>query len=335
MELRSYMNRVKSILKIILILMCTHTSSSQPCGDGKLDTRVAAALEGDLKPRGKAPGPEQVAIDREKFLKLFPQSDVSIIQITADSIPLQVYNPNHATGLPIIISYHEGGFILPIIPRFQFNFWQQAKYLGAIVVAVDYRVAPKHPFPSAVDDSYNTFKWILEHGQELGGDTSKIIVLGVSSGGNLAAVVCQKAKREGLAKKIKLQVLTCPLLDNPENYTEYPSYHQNDSGYFLTDDVLLHIAQVYASEKNYKNTDYAPMLTANLSGLPPAVIITAEFDPLRDQGRVYADRLRNAGVQVWHKCFPGQIHALLGLPNDALELKERNTLILHAMSEIN
>ena len=175
---------------------------------------------------------------------------------------------------------------------------------------------------------------MLQHANELGGDTSKIVILGVSCGGNLAAVVCQKAKREGLVKKIKLQVLNCPQLENPDNYAKYPSYQENGSGYFLTEEVLLYSAQQYASKKNYNNPDFAPILTKDLGGLPPTVIITAEFDPLRDEGAAYADYLQKAGVKVWYKCFPGQIHVLAGLPPDAEELKERNNFIIAAMSQL-
>ena len=216
----------------------------------------------------------------------------------------------------------------------QFGLWQQAKNLGAVVIAVDYRIPPEYPFPSAVDDSYNAFKWVLQHGTELGGDTSKIIVIGTSAGGNLAAVVCQKASRDGLVKKIKLQVLHYPQLDNPENYAKYPSHQKYASGYFLTNEFLLYSAETYASNKNYNNPDYAPILTEDLSGLPTTVIITAEFDPLRDEAKVYSDLLQKAGVKVWYKCFPGQIHGLLGLPPNAPEVKEQDNFTLAAMSQL-
>ena len=263
----------------------------------------------------------------------YPRDDVKRITITADSIPVLIFNATHATNLPIIINYHGGGFIAPLIPALEFSLWQDAKTYDAIVFAVDYRVAPEHKFPAAVNDSYNAFKWIVAHGAEFGGDTSRIVLMGGSAGANLAAVVTQKAKQEGIVKKIKLQVLnSLPADMSAQRMESSASYRENASGYFLTK------ASCYFSVENYapgveNNPELSPMLTEDLSGLPPAVIITAEFDPLRDDGIMYAAKLRKYGVKVWDKCFAGQIHLLLGLPPNAKEIKEYETMVKDAMKE--
>ena len=325
-------------MKRSLIWLCVFSLSSvlaeaQTCQTGKLDPRVATALR-DLLP--DLPSSLTTSVEQIRNVQMkapaFPKADVHYLNIGADSIPIQIYNPAHTAGLPIIISYHPGGFVTPILPFMEYEFWRQAKTYNAIVVAVDYRVAPEHKFPAAVNDAYNTFKWVANYGHRYGGDTSRIMVLGLSAGGNLAAVVCQKAKKEGLANRIKLQVLNCPSTDNPQNFASYPSYQQYATGYFQTKAFCQYSIHAYAPEADSRDPEVAPIQSQSVSGLPPALIITAEFDPLRDEGHAYAERLRKAGVPVRYNCFPGQIHCLVGLPPEADEYKELDRLLLDAMN---
>lgn len=215
----------------------------------------------------------------------------------------------------------------------EFSLWQDAKTYGAIVFAVDYRVAPEHKFPAAVNDSYHSFKWIAEHAAEFGGDTSRLVLMGHSAGANLVAVVAQKAKKEKLAHKIKLQVMNgLPADLRPQNMESAPSYQENATGYFQTKAACYFSVETYAPGE-YNHTEVSPILTEDLAGLPPAVIINAELDPLRDDGIAYAAKLRKYGVKVWDKCFAGQIHMLLGLPPAAEEIKEFETMVKNAMGE--
>ncbi len=318
------------MLSCLTIRVC-----AQRCETGKLDPRVSAVLKSVIK-NLQAPS-ATLSIEQIREVSIppvgsFPLSDVRNMKITEDSIPIQIYNPLHATELPIIISYHPGGFVTPILPFMEYEFWRQAKAYNAIVVAVDYRIAPENMYPAAVNDAYNAFKWVTRHGKELGGDTSRIVLLGVSAGGNLAAVVSQKAKKDGLARKIKLQILNCPSTDNPLNNAKYPSYHKYASGYFLTKEFCLYYIQAYAPGVSVNNPEVAPVNENDLSGLPPALVMTAEFDPLRDEGDAYAENLRKARVPVISKCFQGQIHCLVGLPPDAAELAELDELVVNAMN---
>ncbi len=310
---------------------------AQACGTRQLDPRVASFLKMigyedlTLEQLRKMP------IEQIKFpdlpLILYPKEDVKRIKITADSIPVLVFNPLHAQNLPIVINYHGGGFISPLVPGLEPSLWQEAKTYGAIVFAIDYRVAPEHKFPAAVNDSYNAFKWIAEHGSELGGDTSRIALMGNSAGANLVAVVVQKAKKEGISGKIRLQILNgLPVDCRPQHMETSVSYQQNAKGYFQTKAACFFAMETYAPGQ-YNNPEVSPVLTEDLKGLPPAVIINAEFDPLRDDGILYAAKLRRAGVKVWDKCFAGQIHCLIGLPPDAAELKEYATIVKTAMNE--
>ncbi|MBC3787676.1 alpha/beta hydrolase [Spirosoma utsteinense] len=325
----------RAFIGLAVFNFCSQLVQAQPCQTGKLDPRVAVALRTVL---ADLPSSLTTSVEQIRAIKMkapdFPKADVRYLTITADSIPLQVYNPAHATGLPIIISYHPGGFVTPILPFMAYEFWRQAKTYNALVFAVDYRVAPEHKYPAAVNDAYSAFKWVASNGHRYGGDTSRIVVLGLSAGGNLAAVVCQKAEKEGLARRIKLQILNCPSTDNPRNFAQHPSYQHYASGYFQTKAFCQYSIQAYAPDAALDNPEVAPLQSKRVSGLPPAVVITAEFDPLRDEGYAYAERLRNAGVPVRYHCFAGQIHCLVGLPADAHEHQEVDQLILTAMREV-
>jgi acetyl esterase len=263
----------------------------------------------------------------------YPEADIQRIKITADSISVLIFNPTHGKNLPILINYHGGGFFLPLLKGLEHSLWQDAITYSAVVFAVDYRVAPENKFPAAVNDSYNSFKWIAAHGSEFGGDTNRIALTGNSAGANLVAVITQKAKKEGISKKIKLQIMNgLPVDLRPQNMETSVSYQENAKGYWQTKAACYFALELYAPNQ-YNNPEASPILTEDLKGLPPAVIINAEFDPLRDDGILYAAKLRKNGVKVWDKCFAGQIHMLLGLPPNAEELKEYEEIVKNAMKE--
>jgi acetyl esterase len=330
----------RTFVRLCFVLLLTGSgfaAQGQSCETGKLDPRVAATLQTVLTdlPASGLNSVEQIRAVKMPTLD-FPASDVRHLKVSMDSIPLQIYTPSRTRGgpIPIIISFHPGGFVTPILPFMEYDFWRQAQMYQAVVFGVDYRVAPEHPYPAAVNDAYNAFRWISAHGHEYGGDTSKIIVLGLSAGGNLAAVVCQKAKKDGLAGKIKLQVMNCPSTDNARNHARYASHQRYTSGYFQTRQFSLFSIQMYAPQVDLSNPEVAPVQSPDVSGLPPAVLITAEFDPLRDEGYAYAQKLQKAGVKVWYRCFPGQIHCLVGLPLDSEPLKQVDQLVKNAMAQV-
>lgn len=326
------------VLGIVLNFNCQQLfAQAQSCGSRQLDPRVAAFLKMIRYEDLTIEQLRTIPIEQIKFPELplipYPKEDVQRIKITADSIPVLVFNPAHAQNLPIIINYHGGGFISPLVPGLEYSLWQDAKTYGAVVFAVDYRVAPENKFPAAVNDSYNAFKWIAEHGSEFGGDTNRIVLMGISAGANLVAVMSQKAKKEGISSKIKLQIMNgLPADMSPHNMETSVSYQENAKGYWQTKDACYFAVELYAPGQ-YNNPEVSPIITEDLKGLPPAVIINAEFDPLRDDGILYANKLRKNGVKVWDKCFARQIHMLLGLPPNAEEMKEFETMIKTAMRE--
>lgn len=315
----------------IVLLFDRQELFAQTCGTRQLDPRVASFL--------KMIGNQDLSIEQLRKMLIeqirfggpppipYPKEDVIRIKITADSIPVLIFNPSHTQNLPIVINYHGGGFILPLLKGLAYSLWQEAKSYGAIVFAVDYRVAPENKFPAAVNDSYNAFKWIAEHGSEFGGDTSRIALLGNSAGANLVAVVTQKAKKEGLIHKKKLQIMNGLPIDCSSNNMETSvSYQENAKGYWQTKEACYFSLELYVPGQ-YKNPEVSPILTEDLKGLTSTVIINAEFDPLRDDGFLYAAKLRRFGIKVWDKCFAGQLHLLFGLPPNADELKEYETIV--------
>ncbi len=298
---------------------------SQACGIRQLDPVVAGFLKLIEYKDLSLEQLRSIPIEQIKFAGPpaipYPNKDVKRIKITADSIPVLVFNATQAQHIPIIINYHGGGFISPLLPGLEHDLWRDSKTYNAIIFAVDYRVAPENKFPASVNDSYNAFKWIAEHGEAFGGDTSSIALMGISAGANLVAVISQKAMKEGIAGKIKLQIMNgLPVDLSPKNMETSLSYQQNAKGYFQTKDACYFAVENYAPGQ-YNNPEVSPILTKDLTGLPTAVIINAEFDPLRDDGILYAKKLRAAGVKVLEKCFAGQIHCLIGLrPGDQAQM---------------
>jgi acetyl esterase len=199
------------LFTLLSFLLNQPTLLAQSCGNRTLDPDAAAFLKLIRYEDLSLEQLRALPIEQIKYVALpqtpYPQEDVQRIKITADSIPVLVFNPLHGQNLPIVIHYHGGGFISPLLPGLEHGLWQDAQTYGAIVFAVDYRVAPEHPFPAAVNDAYNAFQWIAEHGGKLGGDTGRIALMGNSEGANLVAVVAQKANKVGQSGKIKLHVM--------------------------------------------------------------------------------------------------------------------------------
>jgi acetyl esterase len=185
-------------------------------------------------------------------------------------------------------------------------------HAGVLVVSVDYRRAPEHKFPTAVDDSYAALCWAVDRAPELGGDATRVAVMGDSAGGNLAAVMCQLARaRRG--PRIAFQALLYPTLDLGSSM-DYPSRQQFGGGdYFLSTRDMDRFTSLYLSDVAQEVTDRraSPLLTEDLTGLPAALIVAAGCDILRDEGKVYADRLTAAGVPVEYRCFENTIHAFV------------------------
>lgn len=325
------------LLILLIAGLLPFLGKAQKCGTRTLDPEIAGFLRiigyQDLSLEQLRAMP----IGQLKFPQIpllpYPKEDVQRIKVTRDSIPVLVFNPLHKDNLPVIIHYHGGGFISPLVPGLEYSLWQDARNYEAVVFAVDYRVAPEHRFPAAVDDSYASFQWIAENAQRFGGDVNKIVLMGNSAGASLVAAITQRAKKAGIGNRIKLQVLNgLPADLRPQHMESSESYRQNASGYFQTKALCYFAVETYAPEQ-YNDPEVSPILAADFSGLPPALIVTAEFDPMRDDGPLYAAKLSAAGVKVREKCFSGQLHCLIGALPESKAQHEFVTLVKNAMSD--
>jgi len=232
-----------------------------------------------------------------------------------------------------IVYFHGGAGVFCNIETHDGLCRMLANESGCRVISVDYRLAPEHQFPAAVEDSCLATKWVSDHALELGIDPERIAVGGDSAGGTLAAVVCHIAKQAG-APRLALQVLFCPVTDVSANSDSHKAYAER---YFFDRATMEWALKHYCPPGvDLEDPRLSPLRTADLTGLPAAQIHTAEFDPLRDEGRAYADRLRRAGVNVRYTCHEGMIHhfyAMAGiLPYARLAIRAAGTAIKEALA---
>jgi acetyl esterase len=225
--------------------------------------------------------------------------------VDGGSIGLRVYTPEGSAPFPCHVYFHGGGFWMGEPRHFDNGCQDTAAGAGCVVVSVDYRLAPEHKFPTAAEDCYAALRWTVDHADELGIDTSKVSIGGGSAGGNLTAVVALMARDRG-GPPIVLQVIEIPVVDLTMSY---PSIDENGKGYILTRESMEEYRGYYVTSEDEKRHPYAsPIFADDLSGLPPALVMTAEFDPLRDEGEAYAARLRESGVPTTAKRWDGHIH---------------------------
>ncbi|MGH7896570.1 MAG: alpha/beta hydrolase [Candidatus Binatia bacterium] len=223
----------------------------------------------------------------------------------AGEIPLRVYTPEAASPLPVLVYFHGGGWVIGNFETHDAVCRLLAKSAPAIVASVDYRLAPEHKFPAAAEDCYAATRWVAENAAAIGGAAEKLAVGGDSAGGNLAAVVSLMA-RDRKTPKIGLQLLVYPV--TAHGY-DTASYRENADGYLLTKDAMVWFWNHYLTgQADGENAYASPLRAKDLRGLPPALVVTAEFDPLRDEGESYAKRLEEAGVPVTLKRYDGIIH---------------------------
>ena len=226
-------------------------------------------------------------------------------------IPLRLYRPAGVADsrrLPALVFFHGGGWVIGDLETHDVVCRQITAEAGVTVIAVDYRVAPEHKFPAAVDDAWAATRWIAAHAGDLGIDADRLAVGGDSAGGNLAAVVALLARDAG-GPRIGLQILIYPVTDLG---SESRSYADLAEGYMLTRDSMRWFrAQYLTKEEDAADWRVSPLRAPSLAGLPSALVITAGYDPLRDEGEAYARRLREAGVSVDAVGFGGMIHGFV------------------------
>ncbi|WP_460921848.1 alpha/beta hydrolase [Pontibacter brevis] len=255
--------------------------------------------------------------------------NISFISRAGHEIGLRVFKPAGVnTPLPVWVYFHGGGFAIGSYDV-RDNFCKKiAEQASCAVVSVQYRLAPEHPFPEGLQDCYEATCWVAEHAHVFGGDGSKLAVGGESAGGNLAAVVSLMG-RDRNGPKILHQTLLYPAVDCSGSA---PSRREEDTEYLITQDMLKQFGDAYLPAGINRKDPYCSPVFADLTGLPPAVVITAEHDPLRDEGNRYAKKLKHAGVPVVHKEYPGMIHDfVLMMPRFLKESREAICLVKKAL----
>ncbi|EJM67498.1 esterase/lipase [Pseudomonas sp. GM50] len=226
-------------------------------------------------------------------------------------LPLRLYTPPGQGPFAVLMFFHGGGWVTGDLDTHDGFCRLMCEWASCAVVAVDYARPPEHVFPAAVQDCCAATDWVVERGQSLRLDPSRIAVAGGGSGGGLAAIICQWASDQG-KPQIMFQLLLYPLLDC---LAQNPSHKEFAEGFGLTAEMLeWYIKHYVPSGTSRADPGLSPLRSKCLHGLPPALIITSEFDVLRDDGRAYAIQLKEAGVSVLHKEYPGMLHGFINYP---------------------
>ncbi|HXB52968.1 MAG TPA: alpha/beta hydrolase [Rhizomicrobium sp.] len=300
-----------------------------------LHPQAALAIQraGDL-PTNLSPDELRVAYERQRLTLLPEKPAVAItyqLSIPSDygPIPARFYRATKdRKPCALLVYFHGGGFMLGTLALYDTTCRRLAVQGNCAVLSVDYRLAPETQFPGAVLDSYAATRWASDNAELLNIDPAKIAVGGDSAGGNLAAVLAQMAQ-DSREFSVALQLLIYPMTDQSR---AYPSYERNAQGYMLTTAALHWFMDNYIPDhEDRKDPMASPMLRPSLEGLPPALVISAEFDPLVDENAAYARRLKEAGVRCDYVCFPGMIHPFFTLGGVVEDSARAEALLAQAM----
>lgn len=265
---------------------------------------VVDAVRSLLRKRGTDPGPEEVGRVEDRTI---PGPD--------GNIPVRVYWPKgvEETGLPVLVYVHGGGWVLDDLDSSEASCRALTNLASCVVVSVEYRRAPEHPFPASHEDVLAATRWAMERADEVGGDPARVAIAGESAGGNMAAATCIELKRAGERLPV-FQALVYPVTDFVGR--DYRSYEDSAQAEPFNLAMLEWFARYEMSDPSQAaDVRLSPLRASNeaLSGLPPAIVITAESDPARDQGEAYAHKLMDAGVHVSLTRFPGVMHGFFGM----------------------
>jgi acetyl esterase len=232
-----------------------------------------------------------------------------VIQAPGGDLCLRIYRPSGDGPFPLLAFFHGSGFVLCSLDTHDGMCRNLCSGAGCVVVSVDYRLAPEHKYPAGLNDCAFATRWIADHAAELEGDAGRLMVGGDSAGGNLAAATALLLRDQG-GPRLTGQLLIYPVTDYHTPGT--PSYRENAEGYGLTRDTMIWFWDHYLTGATQADDPYvSPLRAPDLSGLPPALVLTAEYDPLRDEGEAYAEKLRAAGTPVTMSRWNGMNHGFL------------------------
>lgn len=246
-------------------------------------------------------------------------------------IPVRIYQARPDRNQPLIMFFHGGGFVMRSVDSHDKVCRRIARDNNAVVISVEYRLAPEYKFPAAVHDCYDATLWAANNQESHNGNVTKIVVMGDSAGGCLSAAVCLMS-RDLDGPKINYQVLIYPCTDGTLSCASIDKYGKD---YFLTKKMMEWFVNHYKSKEEDLYSPYLSMLLAkDLTNLPPAFIFTAEYDPLRDEGRKYAERLKEAGNEVIYKDYGGMIHGFFNMPKMSRHVLKAHNDIKEVLSDV-
>ena len=261
--------------------------------------------------------PAQARMSVRERSAALPREEIASVRdhqvaVQGGTMTVRVFTPRGPAPKPALVYFHGGGWVTGDIDTHEGICRTLANAADCVVASVDYRCAPENTFPTAAEDSYAATRWVVEEANALGVDARRLAVCGDSAGGNLAAAVALMARDRG-GPALSLQVLVYPVTDCD---FDRPSYKENAEGYILTSESMRYYWDQYVPNAADRVHPYvSPIRAASLAGLPPALVITAEYDPLRDEGEAYARALGAAGVPVTQSRYPGMIHAFFRFTN--------------------
>jgi acetyl esterase len=262
------------------------------------------------------------AFTQPDALEVFKVED-TLVPANGVSVPVRVYHPHAApshSALPGLVYLHGGGWTIGDLDTHDVLCRSLCLQSGIVVVSVDYRMGPEHKFPAAYDDSVAAFNWTVAHAASLGIDASRIAIGGDSAGGNLAAAACLGLRGQSVQPAFQLLIYPATIM-----WQDTASYHANGKGYMLTKESIAYYTENYLrNREDAKDWRASPQLAESHAGLPPAFVMTAGFDPLRDEGLMYADALTKAGVSSQYICFERQIHGFITMGR---VMQEANTAV--------
>jgi acetyl esterase len=283
-----------------------------------LDSEIAKVLEA----RNAANIPSFETLEPQEARRVYAAMERPRVEVPLSSVrdhrlegpggelAVRVYLPLAQGPFPVLVYFHGGGWVVGNLDTHD----SQARGLcagsGCAVVSVDYRLAPEHPYPAAPEDCYTAMEWVCEHADALGLDRSRLAVGGDSAGANLATVLALMA-RDRQGPELRFQLLVYPATDDDFSRA---SCVENAEGYLLSTAAMRWFWDQYVPDRTRRSEPYcAPAKAQSHVGLPPALVITAEFDPLRDDGNAYAGLLQRSGVPTRLACYPGAVHGFLGM----------------------
>lgn len=233
-------------------------------------------------------------------------------------LAVRIYTPDSEGPHPVVAYFHGGGFVIGSLDSHDAPCRVLADQADAVVLSVEYRLAPEDPFPAAVEDCYAATEWLAENAADIGGDGDRLAVAGDSAGGNLAAAV-SLAAREGDGPVLDHQLLIYPVTDHRNRH--YPSREENAAGYFLTAEGMEYFDRHYVPSWAHRPNPYlSPLAAQDHADLPPATVVTCGFDPLRDEGIAYVEALDDAGVEVTHRHYEDLIHGVVNMVVDPIDV---------------